>query len=83
MKSRKLILIGIVLLIVSVVVGFVGTMWGMSRSLGWKVPNESAGIGAVGGGIFEALMFSIVGIIGFVAGAVLVINDVVRSRRLK
>jgi|CXWL01.1.fsa_nt_gi biopolymer transport protein ExbB/TolQ len=83
MKSRKLILIGIVLLIVSVVVGFVGTVWGMSSSLGWKVANESAGIAAVGGGIFEALMFSIVGIIGFVAGAVLVINDVVRSRRLK
>ena len=83
MKSRKLISIGLVLLIVSVAVGLLGTVWGMSRSFGSKVTNESAGIGAVGGGIFEALIFSIVGIIGFLAGVALIIVSLVRSRRLK
>lgn len=83
MKDRKLIPTGLVLLIVSVVVGLLGTVWGISRSFGSMVTNESAGIGAVGGGIFEALIFSIVGIIGFLAGLALIIVSLVRSRRLK
>lgn len=83
MKDRKLIPTGLVLLIASVVVGLLGTVWGISRSFGSMVTNESAGIGAVGGGIFEALIFSIVGIIGFLAGLALIIVSLVRSRRLK
>ncbi|MEQ1646814.1 MAG: MotA/TolQ/ExbB proton channel family protein [Pyrinomonadaceae bacterium] len=83
MTSRKLISIGLVFLIVSVAVGLLGTAWGVSRSFGSMVTNESAGIGAVGGGIFEALIFSIVGIIGFLAGVALLIVGLVRSRRLK
>ena len=83
MKSPKLISIGLVLLMVSILVGLGGTVWGIYRSFGSMVTNESAGIGAVGAGIFEALIFSIVGLIGFLAGVALIIVSLVRSRRLK
>jgi len=66
--------VGLALGVLSVVVGFGGTVYQVYASFETMRFNESAGIGAVGGALVYALLFSAVGIIGSIVGAVLIIT---------
>ena len=72
---------GVVLLTVSILIGLGGTIWGIYSSFDALHTNESAGIGAVGGGIQNALVSTIVSIIGSAIGIILIIVGAIRSRR--
>ncbi|MFN0138760.1 MAG: MotA/TolQ/ExbB proton channel family protein [Pyrinomonadaceae bacterium] len=76
--SRKT-LIGIVLVILSPLVGIAGAIWSVYRSFEAMERNESAGIGAVGGEILSALIFTIAGIIGTIVGVLLIVFGIRRA----
>jgi len=66
-------MVGIALVILSPLFGLAGTIWGIYRSFGTLATNESAGIGAVGAGIWLALIATICGILGAIGGVILIL----------
>lgn len=82
MKSlSRITLVGIVLVTLCPLVGLAGTIWGIYHSFGAMVTNESAGIGAVGGGIWYALIFTICGLLGAFAGILLIVFGIRKARQ--
>lgn len=77
----RITVLGIVLVILSPLVGIIGTVWSIYGSFQALERNESAGIGAVGGMIFFALIFTICGILGVLIGAVMIIIGTRRTRK--
>ncbi len=75
---RKWLYSGIAILVISLVGGFVGVIWGISSSFSAIIMNESRGVGAVGGGnIFTALIFTILVLFtGLVGMTLLVIGGI-------
>jgi biopolymer transport protein ExbB/TolQ len=81
-KVQKGILAGAALFMLSPVVGVFGAMWGIHSSFSALNDNETSGIGAVGGGIWEALVFTIAGLVGALVGLVLIVATVAKSRKV-
>lgn len=82
MKSlSRITLLGIVLVILSPLVGIAGAVWSVYRSFEATVWNKSAGIGAVGVEILSALIFTIAGIIGAIVGLLLIVFGIRRARQ--
>jgi len=80
---QKWIVSGTGILLVSLVTGVGGTAWFIHKSFDSLRFNETAGIGAVGGALFEALLVTVVvGFIGSLAGILIVIVGVVKGRKL-
>ncbi len=71
--------LGLGLIIVSIALGFAGIFWGVYSSFDALKMNESAGIGAVGADIYIALICSIGGIVGAIAGTLILIFGRARS----
>lgn len=69
----RITMVGIALVILSPLFGLAGTIWGIYRSFGALATNESAGIGAVGAGIWLALIATICGILGAIGGVILIL----------
>jgi biopolymer transport protein ExbB/TolQ len=67
----------------SSVAGVLGTLWGVFSSFDALKTNESAGIGAVGGGIEKALFFTVFFLITGLAGFVILIIGIFKMRRFK
>ena len=72
---------GIVLVILSPLVGIAGTIWSIYGSFEALERNESAGIGAVGAEIQGALIFTICGILGTIVGVLLIVFGIRRARQ--
>lgn len=81
MSSRKLIIIGAVLMFVSLALGFLGAAWGISSSFASLETAETMGIDAVGDGISTALLATIAGILGTFFGSGLLIFGAIRFRK--
>lgn len=69
----KLQKVGLVVLIGSLLIGFGGMVWSIYGSFVALATAENAGIGSVGDSIQNALIFTILGIIGAIAGALMLI----------
>lgn len=70
---KKWLYTGIASLVISLVGGFVGVIWGISSSFSALEMNESAGIGAVGNGIYMALIFNILFVFTSLVGMILLV----------
>lgn len=82
MKSlSRITFVGIVLVIISPLLGIAGTIWGIYGSFEALETNESAGIGAVGAEIQKALVFTICGILGTVVGVLLIVFGIRKARQ--
>ena len=81
---KKWLYSGIAVLVISLVGGIVGVYWGISSSFSALEMNESAGIGAVGDGIYTALIFNILflftGLVGMIVLVIGGINGYKHSR---
>ena len=64
---------GIVILVISFIGGLVGVIWGISSSFSALKTNESAGIGAVGDGIYMALIFNIIFVLTGLVGMIFLV----------
>ena len=81
---RKWLYSGMAIFVVSTLGAIIGIGWGISSSFEALKTNESAGIGAVGGGIYTALIFNILFLItGLVGIALLVIGCIKGYRHSK
>ncbi len=81
MKLTRVQFIGLFLFVVSTLGGLIGTFYGIYSSLAGLDAAESAGIGAVGDGIQNALISSAAGFIGSILGILLlVIGTIKRSK---
>ena len=81
MNHKKLLYGGIAVFLVSVLVGVAGSAGSIYGSFDAMEMNESAGIGAVGAGIYRALVFSALGLIGTLVGAGMIIFSAVKLRK--
>lgn len=81
MNHKKLIYIGIAILSSSIIVGTLGTIWGIFSSFQGLRVSETAGIGAVSSGIESAILFTFFSIVGTVSGLILIIVGIVKGRR--
>ncbi len=81
MNYKKLLYCGIAVFLVSTMVGIVGTVWSIYGSFDAMKANESAGIGAVGGGIERALIVTLVTLAGCVVGIGMMIYAGVKLRK--
>ena len=75
MKNKRLILTGIVILTASFLIGFFGGFGGVAYSFSSLSEAEVRGIDAVGNGITFALIATVVGLVGSLAGICLVVVD--------
>ena len=82
-RSRKFIIAGVVIAVASCLVGLGGVIWNISASFSALEMSESRGIGAVGGGIEKAVLFSVASMIGLLLGCVLVVVGVIFQRKGK
>jgi len=64
---------GLILIVASIVIGGVGTVWNVYGSFDALATAENAGIGAVGDSIRNALIFTVGGLVGAIGGALLLI----------
>lgn len=80
---KKWIYSGAAIFIGSSVAGILGTLWGVFSSFDALKTNESAGIGAVGGGIEKALFFTVFFLITGFVGFVILIIGILKMRRFK
>ena len=80
---KKWLYSGAVILIGSISAGIIGAIWGISSSFDALKTNESAGIGAVGGGIEKAFFFTVFFLITGLAGFVILIIGILKMRRSK
>lgn len=69
----KLQKVGLILLIGSLLIGLGGTVWSIYGSFAALATAENTGIGPVGDSIQNALIFTILGIIGSIAGVLMLI----------
>lgn len=83
MNYRKWLYSGITIFIVSVLIGVVGTVQGVYSSFDALERAESAGIGPVGAGIQNALIFTIVGLVGSALGLILLGVGALKAYRSK
>ena len=81
MKINKLLLVGAVVFILSVIVGFIGTGYGVLSSFLALRTAESAGIERVGDGIGSAMVFTVVSILGSTIGLVMMAAGAIASYR--
>lgn len=81
MNHKKLIYIGIIILSSSIIIGTIGTVWGIFGSFQGLRVSETAGIGAVSAGIESAILFTVFSIVGTVSGLILIIVGIVKGRR--
>jgi len=81
MNHKNLIYSGLILISVSLVIPSLIVVWGIYSSFEALRTNQTAGIGAVGGGIEVGLIASIFGIVGFVTGAILIAIGFVKANR--
>ena len=64
---------GLIIIVASLVVGLVGTVWNIYGSFDALATAENAGIGAVGDSIRNALFFTAGGLVGMIVGGFLLI----------
>lgn len=83
MSYKKWLYSGIVIFFGSLVVGFLGMIWGIHNAFDSLRTNETAGIGQVGAGIEIALISTVVSIIGLVIGLILIILGIVKAKQNK
>lgn len=82
MHHKKWLYSGIIIFIVSLLAGVLGTVWGVYDSFdALKTSEGAAGIDAVGAGIRNALLWNIFGITGAVVGIILIVIGAVKNRR--
>jgi hypothetical protein len=81
MKKHKLIAAGAVIFVLSVIVGIVGTAFGILNSFTALNGAESAGIERVGNGVESAMIFSAVSVTGSTIGLVLMAAGAIASYR--
>lgn len=72
---------GVAVLVISLVGGMVGVYWGISSSFSALEMNESASIGAVGDGIYTALIFNILFLLTGLAGMILLVIGGIKGYR--
>ena len=77
----KITVLGIVLVILSPLVGIAGTVWSIYGSFDALAKSEGAGIGSVGAQIQLAIVFSIAGILGTIIGVLIIIIGMRRARK--
>jgi biopolymer transport protein ExbB/TolQ len=80
---KKWLYSGLAIFIGSNVAGILGIIWGVFSSFDALKANESAGIGAVGGGIEKALFFTVFFLITGFVGFVILIIGILKMRRFK
>jgi len=81
MKKHKLIAAGAVIFVLSVIVGIVGTAFGILNSFTALNGAESAGIERVGDSVESAMIFSAVSVTGSTIGLVLMAAGAIASYR--
>lgn len=81
MNHKKLIYLGIAILSSSIIIGTLGTVWGIFSSFQGLRVSESAGIGAVSSGVASAILFTVFAIVGIVSGLILIIVGILKERR--
>ena len=62
---------GMIVILASLVIGILGTVWNIYGSFEALQTAENTGIGAVGDSIRNALLFSAAGLVGAIVGAFL------------
>lgn len=83
MNYKKLLYIGVFIILVSILIGVIGTLWGIIYSFVALESAETVGIGEVGAGIEYALFFTVISIIGSVVGSILAVFGGVKLQRNK
>ncbi|MBK8465228.1 MAG: MotA/TolQ/ExbB proton channel family protein [Chloracidobacterium sp.] len=81
MNYRKLLYSGVIIFLLSILLGIIGTLWNIYGSFDALEKTESAGIGAVGDGIARALIFTIVSLAGCAVGFGMMIYAGVKLRK--
>jgi hypothetical protein len=81
MNYKKLLYVGLAVLLISIVVGLAGTAWNIYGSFDALDTAESVGIGPVGAAIERALAFSVLSVIGSIIGIGLMIFAAIKLRR--
>ena len=80
---KKWLYAGAAIFIGSIVAGIIGVIWGISSSFDALKTNESAGIGAVGGGIEAAFYSTVFFTITGLAGLAILLAGVFKMRKFK
>ena len=83
MSYKKWLFSGIIIFVGSLLLGFLGMIWGIHNAFDALRTNETAGIGQVGVGIETALISTVVSIIGIIIGLVLIIFGIVKAKQNK
>lgn len=73
MNHKKWLYSGIAVFIVTTLIGILGTFWGVYSSFDALERAENSGIGPVSAGIQNALIFTIVGLLGSTIGIALIV----------
>jgi biopolymer transport protein ExbB/TolQ len=82
MNYKKWLFSGIIIFIVSILVGILGTVWGIYNSFDALKTNEGAsGIGEVGAGLENAVFASAFSLIGSLIGLILIVIGGVKAYR--
>jgi len=77
----KLQLIGVLLFVIFILGGIIGTFYGIYSSFGALDSAEHGGIGPVGDGLRTAIIFAIVAIVGSVIGIILFVVGTINRRK--
>lgn len=64
---------GVVVIVLSLVLGMGGTVWSIFAAFDGLATAENAGIGSVGDSIRNALVFTVGGLVGTIIGALMLI----------
>jgi hypothetical protein len=80
-QHRKWIIGGVILLVISIVGGLIGTVLGIQHSFNELDANQMAGIGPIGAGLKTALASTIGAIVGSLIGLGSIGIGVVRYSR--
>jgi biopolymer transport protein ExbB/TolQ len=81
MNHKKIITYGVVVLILSILIGIVGGVWGITSSFAGMKTNEGAGISVVAQGIEFAVMSTTISILGSLVGVILIIVGGVKGSK--
>lgn len=73
MNYKKWLYSGIIIFVASLTIGFLGVFWFINNSFNALKTNETAGIGAVGNAIENAIYFNIFAIIGKLTGIIFIV----------
>ena len=71
---------GIVLAIVSPLVGIVGTVWSIYGSFDTLARSEAAGLDPVGAGLRYAMIFTVFGLLGTVLGTLMIVLGIRKAK---